>query len=298
MDRFAAMQLFTRIVDLGSFTAAAEDLRLPRPTVTYTVQKLEERLGVRLLNRTTRRVTPTHDGTIYYQRCQRLLEDLEEAEAGFTEAAANPRGRLRVDMQGALSRRYVIPRLPEFFERYPRIELDLSTGDRLVDLVRDGIDCVLRTGELRDSSLIARRIATLPEITCASTAYLNRCGEPQSLDDLRRHRAVNYVSSVTGKALPFEFIVDNATQEIAMKAAVSVTTADAYVACGEAGLGLIQVPRYDVEAQLARGELKEVLSQWRPAPMPVSVLYPHRRQLSPRVRVFVDWLAQLFAAIE
>ncbi|MBB3260298.1 DNA-binding transcriptional LysR family regulator [Paraburkholderia bannensis] len=204
MDRFQEMQIFTRIVDRRSFTQAAEDLNLPRATVTNSIKRLETRLGVRLLERTTRQVKPTPDGDAYYQRCTRLLADLEETEEAFRDT--DPHGRLRVNMQGTLAQYFVMPRLPQFLARYPRIELFIGSGDHFVDLVREGIDCVLRAGELSDSSMIARRVALLEQVTVASPAYLERYGDPASIEALLDgHRAVNYLSPATGRAHPLEF---------------------------------------------------------------------------------------------
>ena len=298
MDRFNAMRIFTRIVELESFSKAAEDLQIPAATATYTIKQLEARLGVRLLQRTTRHVSTTLDGQAYYQRCVRILADVEETEAGFGNSGVAPRGKLRVDLQGTLAQHYVLPRLKEFFTRYPDIELEIGMGDRLVDLVRDGVDCVLRVGELRDSSMVGRRVASLQQVTCASAAYFEQYGTPQTLDDLltQGHRAVNFVSSSTGKMFPFDFIVDGEERSIALPGNVSVASAEAYAACCTHDLGLVQAPHYHLAGQLRSGALREVLAQWRPRPMPVSVLYPHQRQLSPRVRVFVDWLSDVMSA--
>jgi len=296
MDRFESMRLFVRIVELGSFTKAAEDLDLPRATVTHAVQQLEKRLGTRLLQRTTRQVRATLDGEAYYQRCQRLIADLEETEAAFGQAQAKPKGKLRVDLQGSLAMHFLLPHLGDFCARYPDLELDIGMGDRLVDLVREGVDCVLRGGEPRDSNLVVRRVAMNPQVTCGSAAYLKRFGIPRSIESLREHRAVNYISSATGRRLPFDFLVDGEPRSVQVPGVVSVRQADAYHACCEAGLGLIQIPRYHIEDKLADGSLVEVLEQFRPAPMPVSVLYPHSRQLSPRVRVFIDWVVERMQA--
>ena len=291
MDRIDSMRLFTRIVDLGSFTLAADDLQLPRASVTLAIQQLERRLGTRLLQRTTRHVSTTPDGAAYFERCQRLLADFEETESVF--AGARPRGKLRVSLQGTVARTYVVPRLTEFFERYPDVELELSLTDRFVDLVREGIDCALRGGELRDSSLVARRIALLPEATLASRDYFKRFGIPKTLEDLKEHRAVNFISSATGRAMPFEFNINGALRRVPMKGIVAVNDVDAFHACCRAGLGLIQAPFHHLGPQLASGELREVLSEFRPDPTPLSVLYPQQRQLSARVRAFVDWLAEV-----
>ncbi|WP_283744855.1 LysR family transcriptional regulator [Sideroxydans sp. CL21] len=295
MDKFESMRIFARIVELKSFTRAAEDLRYPKSTVTNAIKQLEAHLRVRLLNRTTRLVTPTLDGEAYYARCARLLADLEETENVFTDAVAKPGGLLRVDMHGTLARHFVLPQLNQFCERYPNIELQIGIGDRLVDLVKEGVDCVLRVGELQDSSMIARRLAMLEQVTVASPEYLKQYGEPQTIGDLDRHHAVNFFSSQTGKFYPFEFKVNNEVRQIDIGGKISVNNADAYVACCRSGFGLIQAPRYGIAGFIATGELREVLPDCRPAPAKVSVLYPHRQQLSPRVRVFVDWLANIFS---
>ena len=296
MDRFDAMRIFTRIVELRSFTQAAHDLGYPKATVTHAIKQLEARLRVRLLQRTTRQVTPTLDGEAYYQRCVRLLADLEETESVFTSAAQQPAGKLRVDLHATLALHFVMPVLGQFCARHPLIELEIGMGDRLVDLVREGVDCVLRVGELGDSSMVARRVALLEQMTCASPAYLAAHGTPRTLADLDGHRAVNFFSAQTGKVWPFDFRLDGQRHSVILPGTVSVNNADAYHACCRAGMGLIQAPRYHLEQALAAGELVEVLAPLRPDPLPVSVLYPHHRQLSPRVRVFADWVASLFMA--
>ncbi|MEE3623146.1 LysR family transcriptional regulator [Nitrospirillum sp. BR 11752] len=294
MDRFDAMRVFTRIVERRSFTAAAEDLGMPRATVTHTLQQLEGRLGTRLLNRTTRHVSPTLDGEAYYHRCLRLLADMEEAEGAFR--ATDPKGLLRVDVHGTLARHFLFPALPDLLARHPGLELSISEGDRLVDLVREGVDCVLRVGEPRDSALIGRRVALLPQATVASPAYLERFGIPATLAALEGHQAVNFVSSSTGRPYPFEFTVGEETRRLTLPGRISVTGADSFTAAARLGLGLIQVPRYHLAADLAAGTMVEVLPLYPPPALPVSVLYPQNRQLSPRVRVFVDWVAALFRA--
>jgi DNA-binding transcriptional LysR family regulator len=295
MDRFDAMRLFTRIVELRSFSKAADDLMLPAATATHTIKQLEARLGVRLLHRTTRQVSPTLDGEAYYQRCLRILADVEETEAGFGQSGVLPKGKVRVDLQETLARHYVLPRLREFFARYPDIDLEIGMGDRFVDLVREGMDCVLRVGELRDSSMVARRVASLAQVTVATPAYFAEHGMPATPDGLAGHRAVNFYSSASGRMLPFEFDVDGALRTVELPGKVGVISAEAYVACCLNDLGLIQVPRYHVDALLQSGALQEVLQAFTPPPMTVSVLYPHQRQLSPRVRAFVDWLADVMS---
>jgi DNA-binding transcriptional LysR family regulator len=295
MDRFQEMQVFVRIAERGSFTQAADDLQLPRATVSNLIQRLEARLGVRLLERTTRTVRLTPDGEAYRQRCVGLLADLEEADGLFRQAV--PKGLLRVNLQGTLARRFVVPALPAFLARHPQLELQIGEDDRLVDLVREGVDCVLRAGQLRDSSLVARRVALLPQLTCASASYLAQFGEPRTLADLAGHRAVNYLSSATGQALPLEFTVNGEVRTLSLSGPVSVTGADVYAGAAIAGLGLVQVPRYRVADELASGQLREVLVDLPPPPLPVSVLYPQNRQLSVRVRAFAQWLGELFETL-
>jgi LysR family transcriptional regulator for bpeEF and oprC len=298
MDRFDAMRIFIRIVELHSFTKAGDALGYPKATVTHAIKQLEARLQVRLLHRTTRQVTATLDGEAYYQRCVRLLADLDETENAFSAAAGNPRGKLRIDMHGTLGRTFVLPVLDQFCARYPGIEIDIGMGDRMVDLVRESVDCVLRVGELRDaSSMVARRVARLQQVVCASAAYLDRHGEPRAVDALSAHLAVNFFSPQTGRVMPFEFVVDGVARAVTMAGKIAVNNADAFVACCKSGFGLIQVPRYHVADLLDSGALREVLAPFQPPPVPVSVLYPHHRQLSPRVRVFVDWLAEVFADV-
>ncbi|MGO4338823.1 LysR family transcriptional regulator [Labrys sp. KB_33_2] len=293
MDRFDAIRLFTRIVERRSFTQAAQDLGLPRSTVTEAIRQLEARLGVRLLQRTTRVVSPTLDGEAYYRRCLAILADIEDAEAAFGDA--KPHGLLRIDVHGTLARHFLLPGLADFLERYPGLRLHIGEGDRLVDLVREGIDCVIRAGDLQDSSMVARRVAMLAEATCASPAYLARHGVPSTPDDLDGHRMVGFLSSATGSVIPLEFQVGDAIRHVNLPTALTVTGSEALFGGALAGLGLIQVPRYHLLPYFADGRLIEVLPAHPPTPTPVSLLYPQNRQLSPRVRVFIDWVARSFA---
>jgi len=294
MDRFQAMQVFTRVVDANSFTLAADSLGLPRSTVTTTIQNLERNLKVRLLNRTTRRLSVTPDGAAYYERCRQLLADLEDIEASFRDVTRGPSGRLRIDTLPSIGRLILVPALCDFQSRYPDIELAIGMSDRVVDMVRDAVDCVIRVGELEDSSMVARRIGTFESITCAAPSYLERHGEPQSIDDLSEHRAVHYFSGRTGRIIEWSFMVDGKPRDVQVQGSISVNDGEAYVQCGVNGFGLIQPPRYMVAPLLASGQLKEVLADWTPPPLPISVVYLHNRHLSPKVRVFVDWISELF----
>ncbi|AJX13542.1 bacterial regulatory helix-turn-helix, lysR family protein [Burkholderia ubonensis MSMB22] len=287
------MRIFARVAHLGSFTKAAEQMQLPRPTVSNAVQYLEKHLKIRLLQRTTRRVALTAEGATYYERCARLLADLDDAETLFEDAGASPRGVIRVDLPERFALDKVIPAIPSFHARYPDLRIVMSTTDRFVDLIADGIDCAVRVGALSDTSLVARRIGELAQVNCASPAYLARHGTPRSPDDLPEHVAVGYFSSRTGRELDWEY-ADMDTGEmhaVKMRSIVSVNSSQAYLACCVAGLGLIQAPRDGLDAPLADGTLVEVLPEWNAAPLPVSVVFPHGRHLAPRVRIFVDWLA-------
>ncbi|WP_420284993.1 LysR family transcriptional regulator [Serratia liquefaciens] len=293
MDRIDAMRLFTRVVEQRSFTQAAQDLNLPRSTVTDAIKQLEARLQVRLLQRTTRHVSPTLDGEAYYQRCLTILADIEDAEMAF--AGAKPRGLLRIDVHGTLARHFLMPELPDFLTQYPDIELFMSEGDRLVDPVREGIDCVVRVGKLKDSDMVARRLGELEEVTCAAPDYLQRFGTPHSISELEGHRMVGFRSSASGTLMPLEFTVAGQTRQVTLPCTVSVSAAESLVAAARMGLGIIQVPRYHLRDSLDNGSLLPLLPQFPSTPMPVSLLYPRNRQLSPRVRVFIDWFSKVFA---
>ena len=294
MDRLQAMRVFTRIVELGSFTRAADDLSLPRATLTHTIKRLEERLGAHLLQRTTRRVRPTRDGEVYYNHCVRLLADLDAVEADFREAAVVPKGKLRIDLAASLARQVLIPALPQFLARYPQIELDIGTGDRFVDLLREGVDCVLRAGKLGDSGMIGRQVGRLTQVTLASASYVREHGLPRTLADLQHgHVAVNWASPTTRRVEPMEFMVGRRRREVMLPSRLSVSGVDAYLGCCEAGLGIAQFPRYHVADALADGRMIELLPDTPPPPLPLTVLYPQQHHLPARLRVFMDWLAEL-----
>lgn len=290
------MQLFVRIVERRSFSAAAADLGLSRSTATEAMQRFEAELGVRLLERTTRHVAPTLDGEAFYERCRRILAEVEEAEGAVRDT--QPRGLLRVDAHPLLTRTFLLPRLPDFLDRYPHLDLHLGQGDRLVDLVREGIDCVIRAGAAEDSGLILRRLGTITEITCASPAYLDRHGTPAHPGDLGGHLSVGFVSSRTGQVLPFEFQVGGSIREVTLPSRVTVNNSDTMADLARLGFGLIQAPRYRLAEDLVSGRLVEVLAGFRPTPTPLSALYPQNRHTAPRLRVFLDWIAGIFAGAE
>lgn len=297
MDRFDAMQAFARVVEAGSFTKAAQTLHMSKTTVTQLVQQLEARLQVKLLNRTTRKVNVTADGAVYYERVLRLLADMDDVETSLSGAATLPRGRLRVDVPSPLASMILVPALPEFYARYPDIQIDMGVSDRLVDMIDENVDCVVRGGELADQSLMGRRVGDLPLGAFAAPSYLARVGmptHPRELED-SQHRIVGFLWARTGKALPFS--MRNGLERVQIKGryALAVDDGNAYLAAGLAGLGVLWLPTYMSMAFEERGELVPLFDSWSLEPMPLYVAYPPNRHISIKLRVFIDWVAELMA---
>jgi LysR family transcriptional regulator for bpeEF and oprC len=297
MDRFDTMLAFTRVVELRSFTQAAVSLNLPKATVSAQVIALEKRLRVKLLNRTTRHVSVTPDGASYYERAIRLLSELEETEASVSHAAMAPKGRLRVDVTGSVGRRMIAPALADFFERYPEIELELGCTDRPVDLVHEGVDCVIRGGDIYDESLVARKLGEFRMKTYAAPAYLEKHGRPHTLEDLERHYFINFASPKTGKIRPFFYEDGEALKSVQGLRRIAINDFDACAAAACAGIGLIQLSDFIADELVAAGELVPVLENHLSEKIPVWILYPPNRHLSTKVRAFAEWAAELFAKI-
>jgi LysR family transcriptional regulator for bpeEF and oprC len=293
MNKLQAMEVFVQVVDAGGFTRAAEHLQLPKATVSTLVQSLEAALSVKLLHRTTRQVSVTADGAAYYERCLRILSDVREAEESLSRTRLSPSGRLRVDAPTGLAADILIPALPDFFARYPDIQLELGCSDRQIDLVGEGVDCAVRGGVLDDSSLIARRVAIMHFVTCAAPAYLEKYGTPQHPNDLQRHRCVNYFSPRTGKIYDWDFSRDGQRIQVALPGDIAVNDSNAYVSAGLAGLGVVQMASFQFESLIQQGLLVQILPDWTSDPLPVHVVYPQNRHLSAKVRVFVEWVAEL-----
>jgi DNA-binding transcriptional LysR family regulator len=290
------MQLFVRVVERGSFLAAAADLGLARSTATQAIKALEADVGARLLERTTRHVAVTLDGGAFYQRCLSILADVDEAETIFRDA--KPQGVLRIDAHPVMTQTFLLPRLAEFLERYPLLDVQFGQGDRYVDLVREGVDCVIRAGEASDSSLITRKLGDIREMTCASPGYIEKHGMPQTPDDLEGHMAVGFISSRTGQIMPLELVVGKEVRYVSLPARVTANNSDTTVELARRGFGLMQAPRYHLQKLVEEGSLVEVLKDFPPPPTPVSLYYPQNRQLSPRVRVFIDWAVGIFFAAD
>jgi len=297
MDRFDAMQAFARVVEAGSFTKAAETLHMSKTSVTQLVQQLEARLRVKLLNRTTRKVNVTADGAVYYERVVRLLADLDDAETSLSSASTAPRGRLRVDVPSPLASMILVPAMPEFHARYPDIQIDMGVSDRIVDLIDEHVDCVVRGGELTDQSLMARRVGDLQLGVFAAPSYLERLGTPVHPRDLEdsEHRIVGFLWARTGKAVPYALRNHNESLEIKGRYVLAVDDGNAYIAAGLAGMGVLWLPEYMSKPYLARGELVPLFEGWQLDPMPLYVAFPPNRHISRKVRVFIDWVAELMA---
>jgi LysR family transcriptional regulator for bpeEF and oprC len=294
MDKLQAMATFVRVVEAQSFSKAAETLSMPRSSATTIIKKLEQHLGTALLRRSTRTLSLTDAGARYYALCAAVLADIAHAEHGLSTEGTSPRGRVRADMPGVIGRGIVLPRLREFEQRFPDIELVLGMSDRPADLIYDGIDCVIRSGELVDSTLVARSLGKLHWLTCASPRYLREHGEPQSVGDLGAHRAVNYLSNATGRPADWRFNVEGDPIMMTMKSRFAVNETEAYLQCGLEGLGLIQLSEFVASPYLATGRLKEVLAGARCAPVPISIVYPNSRNATAAVKAFVDWVIGIF----
>jgi LysR family transcriptional regulator, regulator for bpeEF and oprC len=304
MDHLLALRVFVRIAESGAFSKAADSLDVPRPTVTKLVQDLESHLGTKLLQRTTRRVSVTPEGAAYYERAARLIAELEDMDESATRARAQPRGRLRVDIGSSLANLILIPALPDFRARYPDLRLDLGVSDRPVDLIGEGVDCVIRGGELADTSLVARRIANLDYVTCASPLYFGARGEPRHPNDLlapgdgRRvpgHVVVSYFSSLTGKTFPLHFQRGSEQIVIEGQTSVAVNESTAHMSAILTGAGIAQTFRFMAAPHLESGRLKAVLAPWARPRHPLHLVYPSQRHLNAKLRVFADWVAEVFA---
>lgn len=296
MDKIGAMRAFVRVVEAGTFVRAAESMDLPKATVTRLIQTLEQELGSKLLNRTTRKVTVTGEGSMYYERASRLLGDLDELESSLTHVRASPRGRLRIDMPPSIGTAVILPALPDFCARYPEIQLELGLSDRPVDLIADNVDCVVRGGQVVDQSLVARRIGEVARVCCASPAYLARHGRPEHPSELAGgHAVVRFTSPRSMQPYPFVLCKDGERHELAGCNGITVNEAGGCLAAALAGLGILNAFEYMAAPHLRSGALVPVLPGWQSDSAPIYVVYPPNRHLSNKVRVFVDWVAQLFA---
>jgi DNA-binding transcriptional LysR family regulator len=291
------MQAFVRVVEAGSFTKAAETLHVSRTTVTQLVQQLEARLRVKLLNRTTRQVNVTADGAAYYERATRLLADLDDVETSLSNASAAPRGRLLVDVPSPLARMILMPALPAFHARYPDIQLDMGVSDRMVDVIGENVDCVVRGGEITEQSLVARHVGDLQLGVYAAPSYLERAGMPSHPTELEssHHRIVGFLWARLGKTFPFAMRRDAESLEVHGRYVIAVDDGNAYLAAGLAGMGMLWLPDYMSQAHVARGELRQLFQDWSLDPLPLYLAFPPNRHVSAKLRVFIDWILELMA---
>ena len=290
MNKLELMKIFTAVCELESFTLAAHTLNLPKASISTSVQKLETLLGTRLLHRTTRKVTITQDGLAVYEQAKDLLLSVEDLEGRFQNQTTELRGRLRVDFPLNVARKIIIPRLPDFLAKHPGIEVELGSTDRRVDLIREGFDFVIRVGNLTDSGLIAKKIGSYDMINCVSPSYVERYGKPRKLEDLKDHYLINYVSNLGSRPEGFEYFDGKQYVSRKMRSLITVNNSDAYEQACLTGLGIIQVPWVLRQTLIKRGELLEILPKLTAEPMPISIVYPNRKNLSKRVRVFMDWV--------
>ena len=295
MDRFDTMRAFTRVVELNSFTKAAQSLNVPKATLSAQVLALEKRLRVKLLHRTTRHVSVTNDGALYYERAIKLLQDLEETESAVSQARVTYKGRLRVDVSATLARQIVLPSLNDFLRRYPDIQFELGCTDRAVDLLEEGVDCAIRGGMPIDESLVAKKLIETGRITCASPTYLEQHGTPMTLEALAQHSVVNFQSPRTGKVIPFNYMVNNQPLHVQGQRKLVANEIDACVAAALAEIGIVQLPYFAVRCHIESGRLTRILTNYASEISPIYVVYLQNRHLSANVRAFVDWVTELFA---
>lgn len=293
MDRIEAMHIFVQVVEKGSFTAAAEHLQLHKPVASRAIQSLEQELGVRLLHRTTRKLSVTDEGEDFYQHSVQLLASMEDIFASYSGSRRTPKGRLKVNLAATIAKSIVIPALPEFQRAYPQIEIHLGVTDQPVDIVEEGIDCVVRIGDLQDSSAVAKRIGHVEMATCAARIYVEQHGMPTTLEELRSHKAINFTSGRSRRLVDWTF--NEAGGEVRLKLASALVTdnSDALLTCALSGMGVVQGVRPALQPYLDSGRLVEVLPHLPASPKPISILYPHRTHLPNKTTAFVDWLTDV-----
>lgn len=297
MDFIQQLKIFVAVAENGSFARAAESLGMARPSVTNAIANLEQTVGARLLHRTTRRTSLTGEGELLFERARQLLGDVAETRHLFGRSGEAPRGRLRLGLPVALARPLIIPRLPDFRRAYPDVDIVMGVSDSPADLVAEGIDCVLRIGDLQPSSLMSRLVGRVTMATCASPGYLRENGAPHSIEDLGAHHGVLFLSGRTRRTMNFHFLVNGENRAVRLRPGIVVNDAEAYVACAIAGFGLMQAPYAIVSEHLKAGRLVEVLPGAKAPSQPLSILYPNRRHLAPQVRAFIDWVTGLLASV-
>lgn len=288
------LNIFIQVVEQGSFTKAADVLQIHRPTVSKAIQQIENDLGVKLIHRTTRKLSVTAEGDEFYHHARHVLAEVNDMMASFSPTLP-PRGRLRLDVPLALAHAILIPNLRDFRALYPGIEIVLVSSDKKTDLITEGVDCLIRLGAVQDSSFVSRRLGDIRMVTCAAPSYLREHGRPETLADLDQHQAVNFFSDHSREVMEWKFIEDGSVVSLRPASSMLVDNSDILLSCGLAGLGIIQATFDALAPHLSSGALEEVLTQYPSVSKPVSVMYPDRRYLSPKVRVFIDWFTDVMA---
>lgn len=297
MDQLFCMRVFARVVEHGSFVRAAETLDIAKPSATTALAQLEKRLGVRLLHRTTRRLSLTEEGQVFYKACLRLLDELAEAEDALSGARLAPRGRLRVSVPNALIYQALFPALPRFMERYPELALELVVTDRAVNMVEEGIDCAVRAVPIADdATLVARRISLVHRVTCAAPRYLAARGTPHSIEELEAHNCIRFISPSIGRPTEWQFEKDGERRSFQPRGNFGVTSLEGAVAAAAAGIGIAQVSDLLAMPELRAGALKPMLLEWIAPGPPLTVVYPSNRYLTAKVKAFSDFVAEVFPA--
>ncbi|WP_116299945.1 LysR family transcriptional regulator [Klebsiella aerogenes] len=286
------LNIFIQVVEQGSFSKAADVLQIHRPTVSKAIQQIEHDLDVKLIHRTTRKLNITAEGDEFYHHARHVLAEVNDMMASFSPTLP-PRGRLRLDVPLALAHAILIPNLKHFQSLYPDIDVVLVSSDKKTDLIAEGVDCLVRLGELQNSSFISRRLGDIRMVTCAAPSYLQQHGRPETLADLGQHRAINFFSEHSRDVMEWKFIKDGDVVSLRPAGNMLVDNSDILLSCGLAGLGIIQATFDALAPHIASGALEEVLPQYPSVSKPVSVMYPDRRYLSPKVRVFIDWFSEV-----
>ena len=295
MDRLLELDVYVQVAQAGSFTAAGRDLGLSPSAVSKQIARLEDRLGVRLLNRTTRKVAMTEEGAAFFDHAKRIIADLDEAEQALSHLRAAPRGLLRVNMPVTIGHLILAPLIPEFLRRYPDVEVDLTLNDRMVDLVEEGMDLGIRIGELKDSSLIARKLAPSRRAVCAAPSYLEHAGTPRRPADLADHNCLVYTYRTWRNDWPFRGPEGGETVHVT--GSFSANNGEVLRQAALGGSGIIMLPIWQLRDDLMAGRLVELLPDYSSPDADIHAVYPQTRYLAPRVRAFVDYLALEFAAM-
>ena len=293
MEKFKAISVFIRVVEAKSFVRAAELLDLSPSAVSKSISALEDELSIQLFNRSTRSLRLTEDGSAFYESCRKLLTEYEEIEMTLRGSHSIPQGRLRVDMPAIIARSVIFPTLPDFLRCYPKVRLELGVNDRPIDLIQEGYDAVIRWGEMKDSRLIARYLCHVQYVTCASTEYLAKYGQPTIPEDLQHHNCINYFFTPSGQPFEWQFEKNGIRQYLLMQGNLTTNNPDILLEATLAGMGIYQTASFAVLPYLKSGQLQSVLTDYQTKGPAIWFVYPQEKHLSAKVRVFADFVVKL-----